>query len=77
MRTILVAFFLLFAVPAIAQQTGGNANDRVAQQLGQFFMQLQVQQDQIAGLRAALEKEQAEVKRLKGKYEPEPAKPKE
>lgn len=75
---LLVAFaFSLvatFSTAALAQQFGANANDRVAQQLGQFFMQLQVQQDQIANLQAQLQAAREETKRLKDKYEP-PEKP--
>lgn len=77
-RTILVAVAMTLLGPygASAQVQTNDANGRVAWQLGQFYIQLQQQQDQIAGLRAALEKEQAEVKRLKDKHEPEPTKSK-
>ena len=70
MKKFLIGLGVLMASgSAMAQQT--HSSDRIATQIGQMFIQLQQQQDQIAGMQAQLQQEKMEVKRLKEKYEPE------
>lgn len=68
MIRLALALSLLLATPALAQQQA--APDRIANQIGTFFIQVQQQQDTITMLQAELTKALARIKELEAKDKP-------
>jgi peptidoglycan hydrolase CwlO-like protein len=68
MKFAITLSLILLASPAVAQQQP-TAPERIAAQIGNFYIQIQNQQDTIAALQAELAKAQARVKELEAKIE--------
>lgn len=73
MKRYLIPILLVLASPVAAQQPA-PPTDPVATQMGALVIEVLRLQQSVQALQGQVTTAQAEVKRLKDKYEPEPAK---